>query len=209
MLHCGLPSSSLLCCILTVYPTLSCHQQHSTSEHIGWYQLSPTKPQTGRDSSFTSHNWHGTAQRWSRSAAEHLSTGVQLPHSSTDTWIVSVEDDWIQPDVPRVEMFLYICNSPALIAQDFCTHPSPLPPSLPSPWCVCRGEVSCHSSCLPEAVSVPSVPSVLQTLLQLREELSEITGCVMRNSLCSHRAGLPEYTQQSQLHKQTSLAKYF
>lgn len=131
MLHWGLPSSSLLCCILTVYPTLSCHQQHSTSEHIGWCQLSPTKPQTGRDSSFTSHNWHGTAQRWSRSAAEHLSTGVQLPHSSTDTWIVSVEDDWIQPDVPRVEMFLYICNSPALIAQDFCTHPSPLPPACP------------------------------------------------------------------------------
>lgn len=120
-------------------------------------------------------------------------------HSSADTWIVSVEDDWrcqgnqsnlqIQPDAPRVEMFLCIYNSPALIAQDFCSCPSPLPPppDLPSPWCVCRGEVSCHSSCLPEAVSVPSVPWVLQILPQLREELSEIIGHVTRNSLCSQR----------------------
>lgn len=223
-LRCGLPSSPLLHCILTVYPTRPCHQQHSTSEHIGWCQISPIKPQTGRETLLSRHTNDMEQHRDNPGLLKYSRvpvTGVQLPHSSADTWIVSVEDDWrcqgnqsnlqIQPDAPRVEMFLCICNSPALIAQDFCSCPSPLPPppDLPSPWCVCRGEVSCHSSCLPEAVSVPSVPWVLQILLQLREELSEIIGCVMRNSLCSHRGGLPEYTQQTQLHKQTSLAKYF
>lgn len=67
-----------------------------------------------------------------------------------------------------------------------------LPPTTsPSPWCVCKEEVSCHSFCLPEVVSVPSVPSTLQISQQLPEELSERTGSVMRNSLCSHSAGKP------------------
>lgn len=93
-------------------------------------------------------------------------------------------------------MFLYTCKSPAPRAQDFSSTPAPH--HLPSPWCVCREEVSCHSFCLPEVVSVLSVLSILQISQQLPEELRETTGSVMRNSLCSHRAGQPLSTQRSQ-----------